>query len=156
MGFRQRAENKIFSFSWYGGKLIHLDFLSEFFPRGPLYHFIDVFGGSGIVVLNCGKYRIKTYNDINSELVNFFRQIRSNGPKLHRALLLTPYSREEYIEAFKPTEDEFERARRFFIRTQMSRNGQAHQASSVDSNRRYRENQSRNQSGSTTSRNHKR
>ena len=106
-----------------------MEFLYEHFPRDPLYHFVDGFGGSGVVVLNSGDYRLKTYNDLNSELVNFFRQLRKNGRRLHREILLTPYSREEYKDAFSLCDDDFERARRFFVRTQMSRNGQHHQAS---------------------------
>lgn len=136
MGFGMTAGDYIFPFSWYGGKVAHLDFLLPHFPRGPLYHFIDVYGGSAVVVLNADNdYRIKTYNDIHSEIVHFFQVLRDNGRELHRQILLTPYSREEYIQAFspEPIEDELERARRFFIRTQMSRNGQSMECARVNS-----------------------
>ena len=124
MGFGQTAKEYIFPFYWHGGKIAHLDFLLPYFPRGPLVHFIDGFGGSAVVILNAGHYRIKTYNDIDSEIVNFFRELRRHGRQLERQILLTPYSREEYKLAFEVCEDPLEQARRFFIRTQMSRNGQ--------------------------------
>ena len=64
------------------------------------------------------------------------RVLRDNGRELHRRILLTPYSREEYALAFSqdPIENELERARRFFIRTQMSRNGQSMESARTNSN----------------------
>ena len=132
MGFEITSRGKVYPFSWFGGKVSHLDFLTKHFPKDLELHFIDVFGGSGVVVSNAGDFKLKTYNDIDSELVNFFRQLRTNGIRLQRACALTLYSREEFeIACDIPDDlDDFERARRFFVRTQMARDGQGQRAKS--------------------------
>ena len=103
-------------FGWYGGKYSHLNDIVPHFPRDSV-HFVDVFGGSAAVILNAGDYKLKTYNDIDGEVVNFFRQLRNNSERLIEIISLTPYSREEMIESQKRTFDDLERARRFYVRT---------------------------------------
>ena len=58
---------------------------------------VDVFGGSGVVVMNAG-YRKHVYNDLNGDLVNFFRVLRDDElrPRLMRRLKNTPMARQEY------------------------------------------------------------
>lgn len=64
---------------------------------------------------------IETFNDINSKVVNFFEVLRSQPQELIDALLLTPYSKKEYADAwYVENEAPVERVRKFFIRTQQS------------------------------------
>jgi len=58
---------------------------------------VDVFGGSGAVVLN-SKFPKRVYNDLDSDFVTFFRTIRDDDARrrLLRRLRDTPMSREEY------------------------------------------------------------
>jgi DNA adenine methylase len=62
---------KSIAFGWYGGKYSHLDWLLPLLP--PSQHFCDVFGGSAAVIINRPPAPVETYNDIHSEVVNFFR-----------------------------------------------------------------------------------
>ena len=81
----------------------------------------EVFGGSAAVLLSKPISQIEVYNDINSEVVNFYRMLRESQDELTRLLLFTPYSREEYEKAFYISEEDssLERARKFFVRARM-------------------------------------
>jgi len=60
---------------------------------------VDVFGGSGSVVMNAGFYK-RVYNDADGDLVNFFRVLRDDDlrPALMRRLRWITMSREEFDE----------------------------------------------------------
>ena len=121
---------KHLAFGWYGGKYSHLDFILPHIPRDAA-HFCDVFGGSAAVVLNVDPFPVETYNDIDSELVNFFDVLRNNRNRLIRAIGLTPFSREELMRACEPSKglSDVERARRFYIRARQTRTGLAQRSS---------------------------
>jgi DNA adenine methylase len=122
--------NKLIAFGWYGGKYSHLDWLLPLLPEAT--HFCDVFGGSAAVIINRKPSLVETYNDIDGELVNFFRVLRENKEQLIEAIGLTPFSREELRLACMPTTpdlDTLERARRFYVRARQVRTGLAQTAS---------------------------
>jgi DNA adenine methylase len=125
------AQRRISSFAWYGGKFSQLDWLLPLLP--PCRHFVDVFGGSGAVVMNRAPSPLETYNDLDKDVVHFFRVIRDPAKlqELLRQLELTPYSREErtiaHLSLHKPESeelDEIERARRFFVLARQTTRGQ--------------------------------
>jgi DNA adenine methylase len=121
---------KHIAFGWYGGKYSHLDWLLPLLPKTT--HFCDVFGGSAAVIINRFPAPVETYNDIDSEVVNFFRVLRDDRDALIEAIGLTPFSREELTVASRePTDSltELERARRFFVRARQVRTGLAQTAS---------------------------
>ena len=60
-----------------GGKFYMLDDIKEIFNKSGKTTVIDVFGGSGKVLMNLDA-KIKVYNDINNNLVNFFTELREN------------------------------------------------------------------------------
>lgn len=124
-------KGKLIAFGWYGGKFSHLDFLLPLLPDDAT-HFCDVYGGSAAVILNAGPYPVETYNDLDSDLVNFFRTLRERCDELVHAIRLTPFSREELEIACTPEPglDDVERARRFFIRAKQTRTGLAQKSSS--------------------------
>ena len=126
-GKRQR---RLIAFGWYGGKYSHLDFLLPLFPQNAT-HFCDVFGGSAAVLLNVPPYPIETFNDIDSELINFFETLRNQQGKLVKAISLTPFSREELATACRAEGNltKLERARRFYIRARQTRTGLAQTSS---------------------------
>lgn len=109
---------KLNAFNWIGGKASHLPFLYENFPDTH-HHYIDVFGGSGVVLLNKKPSPIETFNDINQNIVTFYRVLRNNKDNLIEKIKLSPYSRQEYadcITVLKNQEaDDLERARAFFV-----------------------------------------
>ncbi len=126
---RFRGDRKI-AFGWYGGKYSHLDWLLPLLPK--CHHYCEPFSGSAAVLLNREPSPVETYNDIDGEVVNFFRVLRDQHEVLIRAIALTPFAREEYYHAINaPTlgVDEVERARRFYIRARQTRTGLAQTAS---------------------------
>jgi DNA adenine methylase len=125
-----KQAGKHIAFGWYGGKYSHLDWLLPLLPDAT--HFCDVFGGSAAVLINRDPSPVETYNDIDSELVIFFRVLRNQKEALVEAIGLTPFSREELAIACKPLGgdvSELERARRFFVRARQVRTGLAQTAS---------------------------
>jgi len=117
-------------FGWYGGKFNHLGWLLPLLPKA--HHYCEPFGGSAAVLLNRDPSPVETYNDIDGELVNFFRVLRNEKDKLVEAIGLTPFSREEFFLAvtdYGPHLTELERARRFFVRARQVRTGLAQTAS---------------------------
>lgn len=105
------------AFAYYGGKQRHLAEILPLLPAAT--HFLDVFGGSAAVLLNRAPSPIETFNDLNSDITNFFRALRDNPDELIHALTFTPYSRDEFYQAWEPCENHIERARRFYVRVTM-------------------------------------
>ena len=125
-----KRSRRMIAFGWYGGKYSHLDFLIPLFPTDAT-HFCDVFGGSAAVLLNVAPYPVETYNDIDSDLVNFFQTLRNQQGKLIKAISLTPFSREELAGACRADGNltKLERARRFYVRARQTRTGLAQTSS---------------------------
>lgn len=127
----QRINKKI-AFGWYGGKFSHLDWLLPLLPAAE--HFCEPFGGSAAVLINRDPSPVETYNDLDGEVVIFFKVLRERADELTKAIGLTPFSREEFEYAIKHQEDgqlsDLERARLFFIRARQVRTGLAQKASS--------------------------
>lgn len=121
-----RRRGRLIAFGWYGGKYTHLDFILPRLPTDAA-HFCDVFGGSAAILINRVPAPVETYNDIDSELVNFFEILRDDGPTLMRVIGLTPFSREELVRActYERKLSKIERARRFFVRARQTRTGLA-------------------------------
>ncbi|MBJ7901631.1 MAG: DNA adenine methylase [Cyanobacteria bacterium RI_101] len=126
---RNRRQRRIV-FGWYGGKFSHLDWLLPLLPK--CHHYCEPFSGSGAVLLNRETSPIETYNDIDGDVVNFFRMLRDHYQELTRAIALTPFSREEYHQAIYGSTvgiSDIERARRFYIKARQTRTGLAQTAS---------------------------
>jgi DNA adenine methylase len=126
----RRRRRKRIVFGWYGGKYGHLDWLLPLLPE--CHHYCEPFGGSAAVLLNRPPSPVETYNDIDGEVVNFFRVLRNQRSKLLKSVALTPFSREEFFEAVNLNArrvSNLERARRFFIRARQVRTGLAQTAS---------------------------
>jgi len=120
---------KLIAFGWYGGKFSHLDWLLTLLP--PAHHYCEPFAGSGAVLLNRAPSPVETYNDLDGEVVNFFRVLREQKDALTEAIGLTPFSREEFGIAclLEPDLTPLERARRFYVRARQVRTGLAQTAS---------------------------
>lgn len=125
-----RSRRRRIVFGWYGGKFSHLDWLSPLLPK--CHHYCEPFAGSGAVLLNRSPSDVETYNDIDGDVVTFFRVLRDQHEELVRAIALTPFAREEYHLAIKGSEkgiSDVERARRFYIKARQTRTGLAQTAS---------------------------
>ncbi len=129
-GSVSRRNGKKIAFGWYGGKFSHLDWLLPLLPS--CHHYCEPFGGSAAVLINRSPSPVETYNDLDGEVVNFFRVLRTKKDLLIEAIGLTPFSREEFFIACQDYPDkisDLERARRFFVRARQVRTGLAQTAS---------------------------
>jgi DNA adenine methylase len=117
------SSSRVIAFNYFGGKFNHVDWVIKHLPQTKTY--IEVFGGSGVVLFNKKPSRIEAYNDINSTLYNFFYVLREHREELIEKIYFTPYSQHEYHECFINMNkgDEVERARRFFVVVNQSFNG---------------------------------
>ncbi|NGZ27541.1 MAG: DNA adenine methylase [Magnetococcales bacterium] len=125
-----RGRKRRIVFGWYGGKFSHLDWLLPLLPK--CHHYCEPFAGSGAVLINRESSPVETYNDIDGNVVNFFRVLRDHHEELIRAVALTPFSREEYHQAIYGSTNgisDVERARRFYIKARQTRTGLAQTAS---------------------------
>lgn len=84
----------------------------------PEHHsYVEPYFGSGAVLFQKEPSKIETVNDLDGDVVNLFRVVRDSAEPLIRSITYTPYSRQEYEEAFtKQPADEIEKARLFLIK----------------------------------------
>ncbi len=120
---------KLIAFGWYGGKFSHLDWLLPLLP--DTNHYCEPFAGSGAVLFNKKPAPVETYNDLDGEVVNFFKILRENKKELLELIALTPFSREEFALSCEIDSEltNLERARRFYVRARQVRTGLAQTAS---------------------------
>lgn len=102
---------------YHGGKWRLAEWLISLFPPHRVY--VEPYGGAASVLLQKPRSYAEVYNDLDEEVVNLFRVARDRGPELQRALALTPFARVEYQEAWLPSNDELEQARRTVTRSFM-------------------------------------
>ncbi len=102
---------------YHGGKWLLAPWIISHFPDHRVY--VEPFGGGGSVLLRKQRSYAEVYNDLDDEIVNVFRVARDHGACLKELLHLTPFARTEFLEAYEPTDDPVERARRTIIRTFM-------------------------------------
>lgn len=99
-----------------GSKWRIANWIISHFPRHHSY--LEPFFGSGAVLFNKTPSNIETVNDLDLNVVNFFRCIREDPTKLAKIIEATPYSRYEYDSMYyaEDPEDRFEKARQFLIK----------------------------------------
>jgi DNA adenine methylase len=125
---RRAKQNKPLkpALSYYGGKQRMASKIIPLLPRHTVY--VEPFAGGAAVFfrkpwprVTSRVYYREVINDIDCDVVNFYKQLRDNGEALARAIDLTPYSKHENtVIARQETNDDIERARRYFVDTQHS------------------------------------
>ncbi|APX98717.1 DNA adenine methylase [Natronorubrum daqingense] len=105
-------------FPYPGGKGRYATNIIEQMPDHECY--VEVFGGSGATLYNKPRSDCEVYNDVNDDLVQFFRVVRDCVDELAEWLEMVPYSRtlyeqwaSEYYNGERP-DDPVERAGRFY------------------------------------------
>lgn len=83
--------------TYYGGKQTLLKYLLPLIPAHRLY--CEPFFGGGAVFFAKPKSEVEVINDINGEIVNFFKVLKSNFPELQKEIRATLHSRELYKKA---------------------------------------------------------
>lgn len=127
---------------WYGGKSYLAPRIIEHFPQDyEGLRYVEPFGGGAAVLLAKNPSKSETYNDLDGDLCNFFRVVRSAPVDLQLALTLTPYAEDEWGATTvpipftprvpsgndhrtpTPQEQQVELARRFLVRHAQSFGG---------------------------------
>lgn len=80
--------------SYYGGKQGMLRHILPLIPPHDLY--TEVFAGGAAVLFAKEPVKINVINDLNGELVNFYRMTVSHFEELRREILRTLHSREQH------------------------------------------------------------
>lgn len=101
--------------SYFGGKSRIAPWIVSLLPTHRTY--VEPYFGSGAVLFAKPASHTEIINDLDGEVVNFFRMLRERCEDLERACLLTPYARQEYdASPVDPELEPLERARRWFLR----------------------------------------
>lgn len=81
---------------WFGGKIKTADWIRSHFPGHHTY--VEPFGGAMAVLLAKPPSPVEVYNDVDQELVNFWRVVRDPVAfeQLRHRIELTPYARAEW------------------------------------------------------------
>lgn len=111
---------------WHGGKWRLAPWIISHFPPHRVY--VEPFGGAASVLVRKPRAYAEIYNDLDDEVVDLFRILRSpeQAAQLRDALRLTPFARVEFRAAYMATDDPVERARRLVIRSFMGFGSNAH------------------------------
>lgn len=108
-------------FAYYGGKTTLAPVIADLLPAHE--HYVEPFAGSLAVLLAKQPTAWETVNDLDSDLVNFWRVLREAPDELARRAMLTPHSRSEYETSknLDAAPDDIERARLVWVRLSQSR-----------------------------------
>jgi DNA adenine methylase len=110
---------------YHGGKWVLAPWIISFFPPHRVY--VEPFGGAGSVLIRKPRSYAEIWNDLDGEVVNLFRVLRSDKAKaLINSLKLTPFARDELTLSYANTGDEIERARRLCFRSFAGRSSNSH------------------------------
>lgn len=100
-----------------GAKNRLAEWVCGYIPSHSVY--LEPYFGSGAIFFNKTPSKIETVNDLDKNVVNYFKVLRDKHEELIQKLRLTPFSRDEYYDAFNncdENETDVERARKFIVR----------------------------------------
>ena len=111
---------------WHGGKWLLAPWIISHFPAHRTY--VEPFGGAASVLLRKDRAYAEIYNDLDDQVVNLFRVMRSPGlaAQLREALRLTPFARREFEAAWETCCEPVEMARQLVVRSFMGFGSNAH------------------------------
>jgi DNA adenine methylase len=113
-------------FTYYGGKIRLAPWIVEVMSSYEFKRYVEVFGGSGAILFAKEPSRCEVFNDLFSDVSNFYRVLRDTHQhkKLIRLMECSPYSRELFLESCRALESnkisDIERAWYFFISLRQS------------------------------------
>ncbi|MFF0608415.1 DNA adenine methylase [Nocardia tengchongensis] len=109
--------------AYYGGKTTLAPRIAALLPVHK--HYVEPFAGSLAVLLAKPASRMETVNDLDGDLMTFWRVLRDRPGDLARVCAMTPHSRVEQDASRGDLSgvDELERARRVWVRITQSRTG---------------------------------
>lgn len=108
-------------FAYFGGKTRLAERIIQLLP--PHAHYVEPFAGSLAVLLAKPRAEMETVNDLDGDLMTFWRVLRDRPEDLALHMALTPHSRAEHQAAYQPATDEIEQARRVWVLLSQGRGG---------------------------------
>ncbi len=110
-------------FGYFGSKNKIAQKLASNLP--PHYCWVEAFCGSAALTLAKPPAAIEIINDLDGEIINLFRQLRTNQKEICRLIELTPYAKQELENARKKdnNDNDLERARKFLVQAMFAING---------------------------------
>lgn len=101
---------------YHGGKWKLANWIISHLPQHRVY--VESFGGAASILLRKKRSYAEVYNDLDGEIVNLFRVLRSpaQARELIRLVTLTPYARDEFDLSYITADDPIEQARRTLFR----------------------------------------
>jgi DNA adenine methylase len=116
---------------YFGGKITLGPRIAALLPAHR--HYVEPFCGSLAVLLAKGRSPMETVNDLDGDLVTFWRILRERQADLAQVCALTPHSRAEYVGVLDDMDswragagaepDDLETARRVFVQLTQGRAG---------------------------------
>jgi len=109
-------------FAYFGGKTRLAERIIGLLPAHK--HYVEPFAGSLAVLLAKPRAEMETVNDLDQDLMTFWRVLRDRPEDLALHMALTPHSRAEHQAAYDLADlDELERARRVWVLLSQGRGG---------------------------------
>lgn len=108
---------------YFGGKQRIAKVISDLLPEHE--HYVEPYAGGLSVLLAKTPSKIETVNDLDEDIVTFWRVLRDRPDDLANACALTPHSRAEHRSCHDRDDsmDEVERARRVWVQLTQGRTG---------------------------------
>lgn len=111
---------------YFGGKTLSAQWLISQMP--PHRHYVEPYAGSLAVLLAKAPVPMETVNDLDGEIVAWWRVLRDRPADLERVCALTPHARAEHADSYSPVPDDhpdpdLERARRVWVQLTQGRAG---------------------------------
>jgi DNA adenine methylase len=110
---------------YFGGKQRIASRIIDLFPEHA--HYVEPYAGGLSVLLAKPPSTMETINDLNGNVVAFWRVLRDRPDELQRVCELTPHSRQEFRRAVQvmrdPAADDLERARAVWVQLTQGRSG---------------------------------
>jgi DNA adenine methylase len=106
---------------YFGSKASVAPWIASLLPEHG--HYVEPYCGGLSVLLAKAPSAMETVNDLDGDLMTFWRVLRERPGDLVRACELTPHARAEHAAAWEPATDDVERARRVWVRLTQGRGG---------------------------------
>jgi DNA adenine methylase len=108
-------------FAYFGGKTRLAERIIALLPAHD--HYVEPFAGSLAVLLAKPRVDMETVNDLDGDLMTFWRVLRDRPEELALRMAMTPHSRAEHQAAVEVAADDLERARRVWVLLSQGRGG---------------------------------
>ncbi len=100
---------------YFGGKAVLAHHILRHLPPHNVY--TEAFCGAASILMSKRRAEVEILSDLDDDVINLMEIVRDRPADLAHALAYTPYAESEYRNAYEPTDDSFEAARRLLVRS---------------------------------------